>query len=308
MLFRSPGLLRSATGLVRGNFRTTIGRVPRTRFNGSVTTHRVVDGRDFSLSEIKDIRARWQGATVNDVVVAICGGAMRKYLKGKSELPSESMVAMAPISVRAKDERGALGNQVAAMTIPIGTHIADPFGRLQFVHEEAENSKALTNAAGARQMTEYARLMPSTLSGLAARLYVRLGMANRIAPMFNTVITNIPGPPIPIYMNGARLVTQYGLGPVFEGMGIIHPVFSYCGRISIAFTSDRNIMPDPETYAECLQDSFEELKSAALKKPIPAPKVEPVPVAAVAETPAPAKKRAKPRKRKPKLTIVSAAE
>jgi hypothetical protein len=110
-------------------------------------------------------------------------------------------------------------------------------------------------------------------------------------------------------MNGARLVTQFGLGPVFEGMGIIHPVFSYCGRISVAFTSDRNIMPDPESYANCLQESFEELKAAALKKPIPAPKIEPVPVAPVAEAPAPTKKRAsKPRKRKPKLTIVSAAE
>jgi hypothetical protein len=150
--------------------------------------------------------------------------------------------------------------------------------------------------------------MPSTLSGLAARLYVRLGMANRIAPMFNTVITNIPGPPIPLYMNGARLVTQFGLGPVFEGMGIIHPVFSYCGRISVAFTSDRNIMPDPESYANCLQESFEELKAAALKKPIPAPKVEPVPVAVVPDLPAPAKKKSKPRKKKPKLTIVSAAE
>jgi hypothetical protein len=190
----------------------------------------------------------------------------------------------------------------------IGAHIADPFGRLQYVHEEAENSKALTNAAGARQMTEYARLMPSTLSGLAARLYVRLGMANRIAPMFNTVITNIPGPPTPLYMNGARLVAQFGLGPVFEGMGIIHPVFSYCGRISIAFTSDRNIMADPENYADCLEESFKELYAAAMKKPIPAQKVEQVPVAAVAEVPAPAKRKSKPRKRKPKLTVVSAAE
>jgi hypothetical protein len=150
--------------------------------------------------------------------------------------------------------------------------------------------------------------MPSTLSGLAARLYVRLGLANRIAPMFNTVITNIPGPPVPLYMNGARLVTQYGLGPVFDGMGIIHPVFSYCGRITISFTSDRGIMPDPEVYADCLQESFEELRAAALKKPIPAPKVEavPPPPAPVAEE-APAKKK-RPRKRKPKLTVVSAAE
>ena len=302
----APGIARMIGGLARGKLHTTFGRVPRTRFNGSVTTHRVVDGRDFSLAEIKDIRSRLPGATVNDVVVSVVGGAMRKYLKGKSELPRESLVCMAPISVRQPGEKNTLGNQVSAMTIPIGTHIADPFGRLQFVHEEAEASKALTNAAGARQMAEYSSFMPSTLTGLAARLYVRLGLANRVAPMFNTVITNIPGPPIPLYMNGARLVTQYGLGPVFEGMGIIHPVFSYCGRITISFTSDRSIMPDPEDYAEYIQEAFEELKAAAMKKPVPAPKVEPVPVASVAEE-AP-KKKAKPRKRKPKLTIVSAAE
>ena len=302
----APGIARMIGGLARGKLHTTFGRVPRTRFNGSVSTHRVVDGRDFSLAEIKEIRSRLAGATVNDVVVSVVGGAMRKYLKGKSELPRESLVCMAPISVRQPGEKNTLGNQVSAMTIPIGTHIADPFGRLQFVHEEAEASKALTNAAGARQMAEYSSFMPSTLTGLAARLYVRLGLANRVAPMFNTVITNIPGPPIPLYMNGARLVTQYGLGPVFEGMGIIHPVFSYCGRITISFTSDRSIVPDPEVYAEYIQEAFEELKAAAMKKPIPAPKLEQVPVASVAEeTP---KKRAKPRKRKPKLTIVSAAE
>jgi WS/DGAT/MGAT family acyltransferase len=300
----APGIARMLGGLARGRLHTTFGRVPRTRFNGSVSTHRVVDGRDFSLAEIKEIRTRLAGATVNDVVVAVVGGAMRKYLKSINELPRESLVCMAPISVRQPGEKNALGNQVSAMTIPIGTHIADPFGRLQFVHEEAENSKALTNAAGARQMAEYSSFMPSTLTGLAARLYVRLGLANRIAPMFNTVITNIPGPPVPLYMNGARLVTQYGLGPVFEGMGIIHPVFSYCGRITISFTSDRSIIPDPEVYANCLQESFEEMKAAAMKKPAPAPKVE-----AVAPAPEPqSTKKSKPRKRKPKLTIVSAAE
>jgi diacylglycerol O-acyltransferase len=304
----APGIARMVGGLARGNLRSSFGNVPRTRFNGSVSTHRVVDGRDFSLAEIKDIRAKLPGATVNDAVMTIVGGALRKYLKAKSELPRESMVCMAPISVRAAGEKNALGNQVSAMTIPIGTHIADAFGRMQFVHEEAQASKALTNAAGARQMSEYSQFMPSTLSGLAARLYVRLGLANRIAPMFNTVITNIPGPPVPLYMNGARLVTQYGLGPVFEGMGIIHPVFSYCGRITISFTSDRSIMPDPEFYAECLQESFEELKAAAAKKPMPAPKVEPVreaPVVVAVET---SKKKRRPTKRKPKLTVVSAAE
>lgn len=301
-----PGLAKMVGGLARGRLHSSFGSVPRTRFNGSVTQNRVVDGRNFALADIKEIRTRLQGATVNDVIVAIIGGAMRKYLKSHSELPRESMVCMAPISVRAQGEKNALGNQVSAMTIPIGTHIADPFGRLQFVHQEAENSKALTNAVGARQLSEYSSFMPSTLSGLAARLYVRLGLANRVAPMFNTVITNIPGPPVPLYMNGAKLVTQYGLGPVFEGMGIIHAVLSYCGSITVTFTSDRNIIPNPDIYADFLQESFEEMKAAALKRPIPEAKPEIVADNKKAEQ-VPAKK-TKPRKHKPKLTIVSAAE
>jgi WS/DGAT/MGAT family acyltransferase len=305
----APGLARMAGDLVRGRVRTTIGSVPRTRFNGSVAMNRVVDGRDFSLAEIKEIRTRLPGATVNDVIVTVIGGAMRRYLKAVNELPREPLVCMAPISVRTPGEKNTLGNHVSAMTIPIGTHIADPFGRLQYVHEEAENSKALTNAVGARQLTEYSSFMPSTLTGLAARLYVRWGLANRVAPMFNTVITNVPGPPVPLYMNGARLVTQYGLGPLFEGVGIFHAVFSYCGSMTVTFTSDRSLMADPEHYAACLQESFDELKAAAMKRPIPVPKPEPVPAAQPAETKAEtAPKKSRPRKRKPKLTIVSAAE
>ncbi|MFN8948163.1 MAG: WS/DGAT/MGAT family O-acyltransferase [Alphaproteobacteria bacterium] len=305
----APGLARMAGDLVRGRVRTTIGSVPRTRFNGSVAMNRVVDGRNFSLAEIKEIRTRLPGATVNDVIVTVIGGAMRRYLKTANELPRESLVCMAPISVRAPGEKNTLGNQVSAMTIPIGTHIADPFGRLQYVHEEAENSKALTNAVGARQLSEYSSFMPSTLTGLAARLYVRWGLANRVAPMFNTVITNVPGPPVPLYMNGARLVTQFGLGPLFEGVGIFHAVFSYCGSMTVTFTSDRSLMTDPERYANCLQESFDELQAAALKRPIPAPKPEPVPAPPPAEAKAEAApKKSRPRKRKPKLTIVSAAE
>lgn len=300
-----PGLARLVQGVARGTLRTGFGSVPRTRFNGQVSQHRVVEGRDFSLDTIKEMRQRFPGATVNDVVVAVVGGALRKYLKGMNELPSESMVTMAPISVRTAGERNSLGNQVSAMTIPIGTHVADPLARMSFVHDEAENSKALTGAIGARQLSDYSQFTPSMLTGLAARLYVGLGMANRVAPMFNTIITNIPGPQVPLYMNGARLVTQYGLGPVFDGMGLIHPVFSYCGRITISFTSDRQSMPNPEVYAECLQESFDEMKAAAIKKAgTSRPKGEAANDSAPAAAAAPAKKARKPRKKKIALATV----
>jgi hypothetical protein len=126
----------------------------------------------------------------------------------------------------------------------------------------------MTNAIGASTLTDYSQFIPSTVAGLAARLYTNLGLANRITPIFNTVITNIPGPQVPLYMTGARLVTQFGLGPILDGMGIIHPVFSYCGEITISFTSCREMIPDPAFYAECIQESFEELKAATAGKHI----------------------------------------
>jgi len=261
----APGLgkLRSAltSGEVRlpGNARPA----PRTRFDKKVSSHRVVDGRNFSLADIKTMRQAVPGATINDAVLAIVGGALRAYLDAKNDRPSESLIAMAPISVRTEMEKGTYGNQVSAMMVPLGTHIADPLARLRFVHDEAVNSKALTNAVGARTLTQYSQFLPSALAGLGARLYTQLGIAERMAPAINTVVTNVPGPQQPLFMAGAKLLVSYGTGPIFDGMGIIHPVVSYCGDIAISFTSDRELMPDPAFYSQCLQDSFDALKSAA---------------------------------------------
>jgi diacylglycerol O-acyltransferase len=105
--------------------------VPRTRFNASVSPHRVVEGRAFQLDEIRSIKNAVKGATVNDVVLAICGGALRRYLKAKGELPGESLIAMAPISVRATDERGAAGNRVSAMLVSVRSDLEDPIERLK---------------------------------------------------------------------------------------------------------------------------------------------------------------------------------
>ena len=176
------------------------------------------------------------------------------------------------------------------MVVQLGTHIADPLERLAFVHAEAVNSKALTNAVGARTLTEYSQFLPSALAGLGARLYTRLGLANRMTPVFNCVVTNVPGPRQPIYMAGAKMVSQIGTGPVFDGMGLIHPVYSYGDAIAISFTSDRDMIPDPAFYADCLQSSFDALKAAALAKPPEAPKATPARKAAAAKKPPSAKK------------------
>ncbi|MEJ2089950.1 MAG: WS/DGAT domain-containing protein [Gammaproteobacteria bacterium] len=99
-------------------------------------------------------------------------------------------------------------------------------------------------------------------AALATRLYAEYGLADRMNMPFNCVVTNVPGPQVPLYSAGARMVTQFGLGPIFDGMGLIFPVFSYCGTIMISLTSCREMVPDPEFFGRCLEDSFAELKEA----------------------------------------------
>ncbi len=266
-----PALAKTAAGLGRGDFKRPAGgaRVPRTRFNNTVSAHRVFEGRVFDLDVVRDIKNRLSGATINDAILAVVGGAMRKYLQAKNELPSDTLIAMAPISVRTQGESGTMGNQVSAMSVELGTHIADPLGRLHFAHESARNSKEFTNAIGARQLADYSKFIPSAMTGLAARLYTGLGLANSINPMYNAVVTNVPGPQVPLYSTGAKMVNQFGLGPIVDGMGLIHPILSYCGQITVSFTSDRDMIPDPDFYGDCIEESFEELRAAALKRPLP---------------------------------------
>ena len=257
-----PAIGNVQRGLRRSELQLPSTQVPRTRFNTTITAHRAIDGRSFPLDAVRAAKASVPGATVNDAILAIVGGALRHYLEDKGELPEESLVAMAPISVRTETESGTAGNQVATMLVPLRTDIKDPQERLQAVHEGTQQSKALTNAVGARLLSEYSAMIPNGLMGLGARLYTRLGMANRAAVPFNTVVTNVPGPPIPLYSAGAKLLRLYGMGPVFDGMGIIHPVFSYGGQITVSVTSCREMLPDAPVYAEALQSSFEELVAA----------------------------------------------
>ncbi|GHA00886.1 diacylglycerol O-acyltransferase [Arenicella chitinivorans] len=256
-----PGLAKMATGLARGRLKR-ITDIPRTRFNTNVSPHRVVEAAEFDLDAIKAIKNAVPGVTVNDVAIAICGGALRRYLADKQELPERSLVAMAPINVRTHDKRGTAGNQVSQMTVEVGSQIDDPLARLDFVHKSTRAAKQLTNAVGAKTMTDYAQFIPSTLSAAAARLYSQLGMANRVKPAYNCVITNVPGPQIPLYFTGAKMLSSFALGPPIDGMGLFHGLGSYCGKFNITISACREMMPDPAFYARCLNDAFAELHQA----------------------------------------------
>ena len=263
----APGLAKALKGLAAKEFDVSSEMIaPKTRFNRKISPHRVVEGVSVPLADIKAIRTVADGAKVNDVFLAIIGGAMRRYLEDKGELPKKTLTAMAPISVRAKDEKNSMGNQVAAMIAPLGTHIADPVERLGWVHGRTTNSKAMTDALGARNMTEMSKASPALFMALGAQLYSRLSLANRgVGPVFTTVVTNVPGPPVPIYSAGARMESMMGLLCLTDGLGLGHVVQSYTDEATIAFTADREMMPDPEFYRSCIEESFAELRTAAQK-------------------------------------------
>ncbi len=241
-----PGLARAIKGLAASEFKVERAMIaPRTRFNRTLSSARVVEGRSVPLSDIKAIRTLAEGSKVNDVFLAIVGGALRKYLLAKDDLPKRTLTAMAPISVRDPSEKGDMGNQVAAMVAQLGTHIEDPVERLQYVHSKTVNSKAMTNAMGARNMAEMSKVNPALYMSLGAQLYTRLGLANRVNPPFSTIVTNVPGPPVPIYSTGAKLESHHGLVCLTDGMGLGHTVQSYCDEATISFTACRAMLPDP---------------------------------------------------------------
>lgn len=309
----TPGVFRTAKGLIRKDFDlSAAASAPRTRFNGQVSPHRVVEGRTFALVDIKALRKLADGAKVNDVFLSIIGGALRKYLLLKEDLPERSLTAMAPISVRDANENSEMGNQVAAMIAPLGTHIDDAAERLEYVHLGTSKSKAMTHAMGARQMTEASKISPALFMSLGARLYSQLGLANRMKPVINTVVTNVPGPPVPIYSSGARLISMHGLLCLFDGVALGHVVQSYVDKATIGFTACRKVMPDPEIYADCLQASFEEsMQAAGLARPkrkSASVKKKAVRKSAAKTTAKKPAKRKTPAKKKPPVTKAKAVQ
>ncbi len=282
-----PGVAKAIKGLIAKDFKLDGAMLaPRTRFNTVISANRVVEGRSVPLADIKAIREAAPGAKVNDVFLTIIGGAMRKYLKHHGELPDKSLTAMAPISVRSSGEKGDMGNQVAAMVAPLGTQIEDPLERLAFVHSQTVNSKAMTDAIGARNMTEMSKVSPALFMALGAQLYTRLGLANRVGPPFTTVVTNVPGPPVPIYSSGARLESMMGLLCLTDGMALGHVVQSYVKEATIAFTACRDVMSDPDFYAQCIEDSFTELRDAGRTAVSTAPESKPATAKAAEVKPA----------------------
>lgn len=238
---------------------------PQTRLNRSVSSSRTFWGCEFEFDRFRRIRQQVPGVTVNDIVLTICAGALRAWLQHRAELPRDSLVAMAPVSVRAESQRRTMGNQVSAMLVALRTDVDDPLERLLQVHASAAGSKVYSSALPANRIAEF---IPSETLAAAARLYTRMRLGGRHRPFFNLIITNVPGPPEPLYLAGARIAAQFGTAPILDGLGLIIVVLSYAGRLSISLTSCYRVVPDPEGLCALTGVALSELEAAVAAAPV----------------------------------------
>ena len=234
-------------------------RLPITRFNAEVSPHRVFETRRFTLDEFRRIRALVPGATINDAVLAVCGGALRRYLQTHDELPGPSLVAVAPLSIRNADASPGSQAGLSFLRLSLGTEIEDAVERLNALHQNTASAQDIEQAVGAKELTDITKHAPAATLALSARLMAgsALGLGQR-APVASCTITNVPGPAIPLYLNGARMTYFSAIMPISDGMGLVFAVTSYDGKIIISPTSCREQIPDPEFFALCIRESFQE--------------------------------------------------
>ena len=247
---------------------------PPTVFNDVIGPTRTFGGVEFDLDHIKALKNALPGVTVNDVLLAIAAGGLRRLLARSGELPAEPMIAMMPVSVRTGGQSDQSGNQVDAMLVELATDEASPLARLGRICGATRQSKAYGEAIPAARIMEF---VPSETAALAARLYTRMRVADRHGPFFNLVITNVPGPPLPLYIAGARIASVFGTAPVFDGLGLILVVFSQAGRISIGITACRRMLPDASVVEGDLEASLDELAAAIGLAAAPANATVPAP-------------------------------
>jgi diacylglycerol O-acyltransferase len=237
---------------------------PRTSFNGNIGTRRTVGYADISLERIKEVRHAVEGATVNDVVLAVSGGALRRYLEDRGELPESSLLASVPVSVHQTTSRSGGTNKVSSLFAKLGTDIADPVERLHQLARDNAHAKDHHKAIPADTLQDWAEFAAPRTFGLAVRAVSKLRLAEKGPVIHNLVISNVPGPPVPLYFVGARIDGFYPLGPIFHGAGLNVTVMSNNGRMHVGLIGCRDAMPEIQDLADDFPQELDALHAAVL--------------------------------------------
>jgi diacylglycerol O-acyltransferase / wax synthase len=254
-------------GLNRGDggvIPTMPGRAPATPFNKPITPHRRFAFRSVDLDTVKTVKNAF-GVSVNDVVLAMCAGALRRWLTEHEALPSQPLIAMIPVSIRDPASKGSLGNKVSAMLAMLPTHVTEPDLRLELVHAATKVAKAQQAVIPQGLVDHISDFAPPALTARAARVVAATGLLHRVPP-FNITISNVPGPNVPVYMCGARMIAHYPVSVVTDGQGLNITLVGYLGQLHFGLVSCRELVPDIDVLAGYLADELAILLTAAEKR------------------------------------------
>jgi WS/DGAT/MGAT family acyltransferase len=236
---------------------------PKTPFNTAITSRRSVAYGRASLEDLKTIKRAF-GTTVNDVVLAACTLSLRKWLLAEDALPDKQLVASVPVSVHTESNRDEPGtNKISVMFVSLPVQVEDPVQVLQLIREETKGAKEQHNALGAEVLTGLAEFAPPRLLNQATKLYSRLNLANVHPVIHNLIISNVPGPQIPLYCAGAQVVATYPMGPILEGCGLNITVLSYQDSVDFGAIACRDLVPRIFDVAVGFTDAVADLRKAA---------------------------------------------
>lgn len=271
--------VRNTIGLLRGAARTTrditkyalkVSRkeipapdisAPKTILNQPVGPHRVFDAAEFPLDGFKDIKNALD-VTLNDVALGVIGGALQRYLVAKGEAPEGSLAAGLPLNMRTRRDATGDNNQVGSIFASLHSDISNSIERVKAVSNSTSEAKESGEHSPMVDILKIAGVFSPIITKAAAGFWSRNQLSQHLPVNISTVISNVAGPSFPLYCAGARMVDYYGLGVLTPGLGIFHLVFSYSGKLTLSVLADRNIMPDPELYRDCLLASYAELHGA----------------------------------------------
>lgn len=237
---------------------------PRTPFNRTITGHRSISFGSVDLADVKRVKNAF-GTTVNDVVLAVCSTALRRYLDEQDALPSKPLIAMVPTSVHAAESRPGT-NRVSGMFMSLSSDIDDPVARLEAIRDANTVAKDHNDALDANLLTDWAQFAAPSVFGSAVRMYSRLRLSDRHPVVHNLVISNVPGPNLPLYFLGARIEKMMPLGPVFHGAGLNATVMSLDGSLHFGFIACKDLIPDPWPLAHAVHDAMAEYVAAAERR------------------------------------------
>ena len=234
---------------------------PRTSLNAAITPHRRVAFSAIPLASVKEVKNALD-VTVNDVILTLCTGVLRRYLTDRGELPSEPLVATVPVSVHpsTQDRRGT--NKISAMFVGLPCAVSDPVKRLEIIRSVTKGAKSEQNALGADVLLNWAEHAAPNVFSIAARTYTRLRLADRHRPIHSLIISNVPGPDFPLYLAGSEIQATFPLGPVMDGAGLNITAMSYRGVINWGFIGCTETVPDLPSIAEALPETLDELRMA----------------------------------------------